>query len=204
MNLSNLRRSQRIVVATTEMIVVRANDDVLIGLARQVSEDVVHGGPRRFDVDVDGHVQRIGKSERLRLGGVVDLSLHVCKRLACALAPPVRRIILHLHQDDPGVFGTADAAEARQEIFLAVAQLSVDQHQCLGAVVACVDGFGDQLRVAREPGIAGFIGKTGRLVSQSDHDFVLYIDAGIVVVTEFVGRGSVSHENNRGRYGIGR
>ena len=52
MNLANLRRSQRIEVAAAQMIVVRADDDVFVGLPGQPCENVVDRRARRFDVDV--------------------------------------------------------------------------------------------------------------------------------------------------------
>ena len=47
MNLADLRRRKRIDIAVTEMIVVRADDDVLVGLAGKIGQHIVHGGARR-------------------------------------------------------------------------------------------------------------------------------------------------------------
>ena len=63
MNLADLRRRERIVVAVTEMIVVRAEDDVFVGFAGEIGEHVVDGVARRFDVHVDRQVQGIGKGK---------------------------------------------------------------------------------------------------------------------------------------------
>ena len=62
-------------------------------------------------------------------------------------------------------------------------------------MVARIDRFGHQGGVPRQALIPAFRGKTGRLVAQQHHDFVFYVDAGVVVVPEFIGAGSVAGEN---------
>ena len=48
-NLADLRRRKRIMIAVTEMIVVRSQNDVFAGLAREIGQDIVHGCVRAFD-----------------------------------------------------------------------------------------------------------------------------------------------------------
>ena len=51
MNLSDLRRRERIDVSVAQMIVVRADDDVLVGFAGKIGEHIVHGRARLLDID---------------------------------------------------------------------------------------------------------------------------------------------------------
>ena len=53
MDLADLRRGERIGIAVTEMIVVRANDDVFVGFARKIGKDVAYGGTDGIDVHVE-------------------------------------------------------------------------------------------------------------------------------------------------------
>ena len=62
MNLADLRRRERIEIAVTEMIVVRAENDVFVGFAGEVGEDVVDGGASGFDAD--GERWRLAWRER--------------------------------------------------------------------------------------------------------------------------------------------
>ena len=52
MNLTDLRWRQRIGVAAAQVIVVRADDDVLVGLAGQIRQHIVDLRVRRLDVDL--------------------------------------------------------------------------------------------------------------------------------------------------------
>ena len=74
MNLPDLRGRERIGIAVAEMIVVRADDDVFVGFAGEIGEDIVDGGVERIDVHVDAQVQRVGKGEGCGLGAGVDLA----------------------------------------------------------------------------------------------------------------------------------
>ena len=73
------------------------------------------------------------------------------------------------------------------EIVFAAADLAVDDHDRFRAVIARVDGFRDQRGVARQALVAAFRRESGRLVAQQHDDFALYVDAGVIVVAEFVG-----------------
>ena len=55
MDLPDLRRGQRIIVAAPQMIVVSSDDDIFVCLSRQIREHVIDGRARGFDVHVDGH-----------------------------------------------------------------------------------------------------------------------------------------------------
>ena len=57
MNLANLRRGERIDVSISQVIVMSADDDVLVGLAREVREHIVYRGPRALDIDVQRNLQ---------------------------------------------------------------------------------------------------------------------------------------------------
>ena len=144
-------------------------------------------------------MKRVGKSERRGLGARVDLLLHVFQRFARGLKPGFRDRILHLHHDDADILRAADAAEARQQIFFAVAQFAVDDDDRFRAVIAGVDGLGDQLRMLRQSVIAALFCEARRLVAQHNDDLVFDVEAGVVVVVEFVGGGAVSGEDERRR-----
>src|ERR1700686_3547934 len=64
MDLADLRGGEGIEVAAAEMIIMRADDDVFVGLARQPCEHIVDRGARGFDVDVKGQVKGVGERER--------------------------------------------------------------------------------------------------------------------------------------------
>ena len=49
--------------------------------------------------------------------------------------------------------------------------------------------------MAREPLIAAFRGETAGLVSKQDDDLALHVEAGVIVVAEFVGGGAVTGED---------
>jgi hypothetical protein len=84
-----------------------------------------------------------------RLRRVVNLLLQFPERFARRLEPALRHIVLDLNKNDAGIFRPAHAAESREQILFAVAQLAIHQHQRLRAMVAGVDGFGHQLRMLR-------------------------------------------------------
>ncbi len=98
MNLPDLRRRERIGIAVTQMIVVRADDDVFVGLAGKIGEDVAYGGVERIDMHVDAQVQRGGKGEGSGLGACVDLVLHGGERFARGGEPILRYFVFYLHQ----------------------------------------------------------------------------------------------------------
>src|SRR5207302_5904817 len=116
------------------MIVVRADDDVFVGFAGQIGQDVVYAGVEHVDLDVDVQVQRAGKGEGFRLGVCVDLILHGGEGFARGGKPVLRGSIFDLHEQDAGVFRTADAAEAGQHVLFAIAKLAVEHNDGLGAV----------------------------------------------------------------------
>ena len=66
MNLADLRRRERIVIAVAEMIVVRAENDVFVGFAGQIREHVVHRGARGFDVHVDRQMHMCSETRTRR------------------------------------------------------------------------------------------------------------------------------------------
>lgn len=66
-------------------------------------------------------------------------------------------------------------------------------------MIAGVDGFGDELRVAGEALVAALGGKSGRFIAQNDDDLIFHIDAGVVVVAKFVGGGAITDKDEVGR-----
>ena len=180
-----------------QVIVVRADDDVFVGLAGKIREHVVHPGVGRLDVNLQRELQRLRKRKRCRLAQVVDLLLHLGQRLARRLEPALGDRVLHLQQHDANVLRAAHAAEAHQQVLFAVAQLSVDEDHRLGAVIARVDGLGNQLRMLRQALVAALLAEDLGLVAEHQHDLVLHVHAGIIVVLKLVGRSAVAHEHDR-------
>ncbi len=182
MDLADLRGRQRVGITAAQVIVMRADDDVLVGLARKIGQHVVHPRVRRLDVHLHGELQRLRKSERRRLAEVVDLLLDLSQRLAGRLEPALGDGVLHLQQHDADVLRPAYAAEAHEQIFFAVAEFPVDQHHRLGAVIARVDRLGDQLRMLRQPVMAALLAE----------------DLGLIA--EHTGRSCPSHPRRRNRH----
>ena len=102
-----------------------------------------------------------------------------------------------MHEQDAGVFRPTDAAEARQQVLLAVAELPVDHNDASGAMIPRIDRLGDQRGVLRQPLMAAFGCETGGFIAQHDDDFALHVDAGVIVVAEFAGRCAVTSKDNR-------
>ena len=68
MDVPDLRRRERVLIAQTQMIVMRADDHVLVGVARKVGGHVVHG--LHFVPNIDGQIDlELGKRERMRRHG---------------------------------------------------------------------------------------------------------------------------------------
>ncbi len=142
-------------------------------------------------------MQRGGKGERCGPGAGIDLILDGRERFARGAEPVPRDFIFDLHQQDAGVFRTADAAEARQQVLFASAEFAIDYNHGLGAVVARVDRFGDQRGVLRQALMAALGGETGGFVAQQHDDLALHVEAGVVVVTKFGGGDTVAGEDHR-------
>ena len=200
MDLADLRGGEGIEVAAAEMIIMRADDDVFVGLARQPCEHIVDRGARGFDVDVKGQVKCVGERERCGLGGGVDLLLSILQRFSRGLKPRFRNRILRLHHDNANIFRATDAAEAGQQIFFSVAQFAVEHDHGFRSVIAGIDGLGNELRVLRESVVAAFFREARGFVAEHDHDFVFDIEPGVVVIVEFVGGGAVSRKDEGSRH----
>src|ERR1019366_95322 len=112
-DLTNLRRSERIKVASAQVGVVGADDDVLVGLARQVPEHIVHRGPCAFDVHSERNMQLAGKFERAGVRGSIDQILDAGERLPCCCEPGFCHRILDLYEDYAGILRSAEASESR-------------------------------------------------------------------------------------------
>ena len=66
-------------------------------------------------------------------------------------------------------------------------------------MIASIDGLGDELRMLRQPVVAALVGESRGFVAQHDDNLVFHVEAGIVVIVEFVGGRAISRENHRGR-----
>src|SRR5260370_32790187 len=143
MNLANERWRKRIVIAAAQMIVMRANDDVLVRLSRQIGEHIIYGSAGALNIDLQRNLEIRGKSERVRIRGRVDLILNVGQRLPRGCKPLLRGGIFHLQEKYPGILGAADASESRERILFTIAQFSVDDDDGFCAVISGLDRFRD-------------------------------------------------------------
>ena len=168
-----------------------------VGLARKIGQHVVHASVRRLDVNFQRELQSLWKRERSGLPQVVDLLLDLSQRLAGGLEPALGDRILHLQQHDADVLRAADAAETHQQIFFALVQLSVNEDDGFSAVIAGVDGFGDELRMLGQALVSALLSKDLGFVAEHQHDLVFYVHAGIIVVLKLVGRSAVAGKHDR-------
>src|SRR5712671_2670866 len=196
MNLANERWRKRIVIAAAQMIVMRANDDVLVRLSRQISEHIIYGGAGALNIDLQQNLQIRGKSQRGRIRGSVDFILNVGQRLPRGRKPLLRGGIFHLQEKYPGILGAADASESRERILFTIAQYSVDDNDGFCAVIPGIDRFGDQLRVLCQAVVPAFGRKARRLVTKHNYNLVLHIEMRVIVITKFFRSGSISGEYN--------
>ena len=185
------------------MIVVRANDDVFVGLPGKVRQDILHGGARALDVDVEGNAQIAGECEGIRRCSRVQMILNCGERLPGGREPGLRDIVLGLDHDDAGILRTVHASKSGEQILFAIAQLSVDQDDRPGAVISRVDRLGDQLGMFGESGVPALRRKSRRFVAKQEDDLVLYVEVRVVVVIEF-GRGRAVSGKYNGAAGFGR
>ena len=84
------RRRHRELLAQPQVIVMRADHDVLGRLARQVSGHVVYGLDHALHVHVLGDRNESGQREGARLQVLVDVRFKVVQILACALRSSAR------------------------------------------------------------------------------------------------------------------
>ena len=68
--------------------------------------------------------------------------------------------------EDTDVFGAADAAETSEKIFFAVGEFAIEEDDGFRAVIAGIDGFGDQLGVTSGTLMIGLGDKTKRLAAE--------------------------------------
>src|SRR5579862_7149892 len=106
MHLSDLRRGERVFVTQAQMVVVRADDDVLIRLTRQVRHDVMHGLRVVPDVDVQLDLQ-LRQRKGLRLQILVYGFRNLAKVMTVGLEPRLGGGGLHLDKKIPASVGPA-------------------------------------------------------------------------------------------------
>ena len=136
----------RRLLAQSEMIVVRADDHVLFGFARQIAGHVVHGlYPRsRSTLPEPGSFR-----ERERRGcRSLSMALHDLFELLPAADEPARRLRRDLHERNAGVgrAGCACRSPRAGRIRWMVGAI-VDQDHAARAVVLGVDDFAEEVRV---------------------------------------------------------
>ncbi len=127
----------------------------------------------------------------------VDLLLHVGQILAGSLKPVLGRCVFRLHQQDAGVLRAGFSSETHQQVLFAVAQLPIQQDHRFRAVIARIDRLGDQVGMLGHALVAAFLRETRGFITQQNHDLVLHVEVGVIVVLEFVGGDSVTRKHQR-------
>ncbi len=119
-------------------------------------------------------MQLVGESKRHgRRRESIDLVLHVPRGIsAAAMNQALAASFLCLHDHDAGIFRPVHAAEFGELVVFVLGQFSVHQDYGFGAMIARVDGLGDQLRMLRQPGISALGCESRGLVAQEQHNFV--------------------------------
>src|SRR5690349_20239541 len=194
MDLANLRRRKRIKIAPPQMIIVRAEHDILIGFTGEIGEHVVDGGACGFNIDLQREMKIVRKRKRGRLGDGIDLLLNVGQGLTGCTEPRLRSLILHLYQHDAAVDRAAHAAKIRQQIFFSRAQFAVYQDDGFGSVISRVDRFGNELRMLGESRLV-VAGEPRRLITQKDNNLVFYVETRVVVIAELGCGSAIAHEH---------
>src|SRR5580692_1356218 len=203
MDLADLRRSERIEIAATEVIVVSAEDEVFVGFAGEIGKDVVDGGASGLNADGKSGYLSGGKGEGSGLGGGVNLFVEVFEGFAEGLKPGIGNGIFDLGAEDADVFWAADAAKTSEKIFFAVREFAIDEDDGFCAVIAGIDSFGDELGVAGRPLMIGLGDEAERLVAEDEDNFVFNVEAGVVVVIKFFGGDAIAGEDDWGVDGTG-
>src|ERR1700739_1640979 len=108
------------------MGVMRAEDDVLICLARKIGQHIVDGGAGSFDLNGKRCLKMIGEGNRKRFATGVDLLLNVLQRRAHSLEPILSNTVFDLREEDADILGPAQAAKMCEQVFFTIPQLSVD------------------------------------------------------------------------------
>jgi len=145
MELADQRWGERSVIAASQVVVVRAQDDVLVGLAGQIGEHVADHGMFLLDSGIKSDVKSLRKSEGRWIARVVNLMLQVEEVFSLGAEPGSRGIIFDLDNGDADVSLSAVAAEMRQQIFLSFSQCAVQHDDGDGAMLTRQDGLGDEV-----------------------------------------------------------
>ena len=197
---AGLAGRERVLSAQPQVIVVRADDDVFIGLAGQEGSHVVHGLDGALDVEIGVHADGIGEGEGLGLEVLIDRGFNFLQALAGIGEPLFDAGFLHLHKRNAGIGGARGDAEFLQFIGLARMVGAVGDQDHAGRTVHFGIGcLGGELRVLGE-GLAfedalrvRFLG----LVAHHQDDLAFDVETGVVVVAVF-GRGNaVAGEDHR-------
>ena len=176
-------------LAQAEMIVVRADDDVLAGFAGKVGGDVVDRFHFAPDVDVHVEMQCCRAERTIPDAEFLSMSLSMASRfLPLRASQWFTTVGLHLHELDAGVVRARGGAEFLQIVGVAGMRADVvDQQHRLGAVNLGVGGLAEDLRV-RGVDLAfkhALVVELLRLVTQQQNDLALHVEARVVVVIVF-------------------
>ena len=182
-------------VTAAEMIVMRTENHIFVGFAGEIGQDVVHFCVGGLNIDRERGVHGIGKAKDAGLRGGIDLILHVFQRFASGLKPAFRDCIFHLSKNNPSILRAVHAAEAGEKVFFAIAKFAVEKDEALSAMIARVDRLSDKLRVSGKALIATFCREAAGFKAKNNDNFVLHIQAGVIVVGKLLGGGAISGKN---------
>ena len=188
--LARLVRGHGALFPHPDVVVMGADNHVFISFAGPVGGHV--GDAAGLAADIGGQLDRhpAGKGEAARLQVLVHLSDPFLQGCAGGLQPAVRDVRLHLHHWDGSESGPSQPGEFIHFVRISVIGDVVHQQEGLCPVKACVDGLDLGLRVTRVdlPGEDALLVEFLRFVPDHQHDFVLDVEAGVIVVV-VLGRG---------------
>ena len=199
MHLAYLGRGQRKHFAQPQMIVVRADNDVFVGLARPITHHIVGVADHALNVGVQVNAQRAGESEGARLQIGIDAFDNFLQGPAGFGEPGIGERRLQLEVRNARVFRARHPAEALQVIRLGrIGDRVVDQNQSAGPMLLRIDHFRFKGSMA---GGGGALPLTAavfflRFTAQNEHDLILHVQAIVVVVTIFGGGDAIAREHH--------
>ena len=201
MNFAGAVRRQAVLLAKSQVVVVRADHDHLIAHCRvaagQQSNHVAQRCLLLGDLGLDPQLHPVGEQEALIAQVAVNRPLDALQGAPRALHPLFRHRLPHLDHRNAQVARPVNAAEPDQPV-ARMRRRVVDQHHGCRAVVPRVDRFVDQPGVARDPPtpehalLVFFLW----LVPQHQHHLAGHVDPGVVVVVVLGSRDSVSDEGH--------
>ena len=192
-------RAQRKLLAEAEVVVMRADHDIFVGVAGKIGGYVAHLPGLALDVHREIDLERVWKRERLRLEIFVDLFAQHLQILACGFEPGGRLFSANLHKRNAGIAGSCSAGKDLQLVIRALAvEERIHKDYGFGPVNLGVHGLVLQLRmggVCLAFKLALFV-ELLRFLPQQQHDLALDVQARVVVIAVFRRRDAVARKHH--------